>query len=366
MTAVAPILAGSPWLALVGPTAVGKSEVALLLAEKLGGEIISVDSMQVYRGLDIGTAKPSVEERARTAHYLVDVAEINEEFDAARFVRLAQGAFEQIQARGKLPVLCGGTGLYFNALLHGLGSAPTGLRELRAELEAAPVSRLLQELEQRDPVAYARIDQRNIRRVIRAIEVIRLTGRPFSLQRADWSEAKAGTAQLPIFGLTRRPEDLRQRIDRRVDIMFRRGLVAETEALLKHGLERSRTAGQALGYRQAMEYLRGARSLPETIALVKTRTRQFAKRQMTWFRRQLPVNWIEVASEQSAGQIAEKVCRRLKELFRHQYPQDQQDHKNRDEQEKKELGDIRGRAGDAGEAQNGRNDGDDQENGSPS
>lgn len=311
MTAGAPLLDRSPWLALLGPTAAGKSEVALRLAEQLGAEIISVDSMQVYRRLDIGTAKPSPEDRARVAHHLLDVADIDEVFDAAQFVRLAHQALQDISARGKLPLFCGGTGLYFNALLHGLGRAPAGLPELRAELEAIPIAHLLQELRQRDPVAYESIDRRNPRRVIRAVEVIRLTGRPFSLQREDWSGSKAASARLPIFGLRRSSADLRQRIEGRIDAMFKEGLVAETDALLKQGLGRSPTAGQALGYRQVIEYLGGIRSLPETISLVKTRTWQFAKRQMTWFRRQLQVNWIEVASGQSPGKIAVEVCGRL-------------------------------------------------------
>src|SRR5438067_1732180 len=169
---------------LTGPTAVGKSELALLLAERLSGEIISVDSMQVYRGLDIGTAKPPPEQRARVGHHLIDVVEITEPFDAAQFVRLARKAMEEIQARGRVPILCGGTGLYFKAFLEGLGEAPPGDAALRAKLAAAPLAELLAELAERDPEIYQRIDRKNFRRVIRAVEVIRLTGKPFSEQRA--------------------------------------------------------------------------------------------------------------------------------------------------------------------------------------
>ena len=172
---------------LAGPTAVGKSAVALALAESLGGEIISVDSMQVYRGLDLGTAKPSAAERARVPHHLLDVVELSEAFDAAQFVRLATAAVVEIQARGRVPIFCGGTGLYFKAWLEGLGEAPPSDARVRAELEAAPLSELLAELEQRDPLTYARIDRQNPRRVIRAVEVIRLTGKPFSAQRANWN-----------------------------------------------------------------------------------------------------------------------------------------------------------------------------------
>jgi tRNA dimethylallyltransferase len=294
-------------LALAGPTAAGKSEVALVLAEKLNGEIISVDSMQVYRGLDIGTAKPSPGDRARVPHQLIDVVDLTTPFDAAQFVRRANEAIEAVRRREKLSILCGGTGLYFKALFEGLGQAPAGAPELRAALEAMPLPELLHELEQRDPLTYQRIDRQNPRRVIRALEVICTTNKPYSLQRADWSQPSREPRNLPFFGLLRSSADLHLRIEARVDAMFRQGLVSETEALLRSGLAKNRAALQALGYRQTVEYLQGVRSLCETIALVKTRTRQFAKRQMTWFRRQLPVRWIEVGPEQPAHQIAGKI-----------------------------------------------------------
>jgi tRNA dimethylallyltransferase len=295
-------------LLLAGPTAVGKSEIAVLLAEKLGGEIISVDSMQVYRGLDIGTAKASPEERARVPHHLLDVVELTEPFDAARFIELAHRAVADIQGRGRLPILCGGTGLYFKAFLEGLGQAPPADAALRAVLEATPLPELLRELAERDPVTYERIDRQNPRRIIRAIEVIRLTGQPFSSQRADWQHAARGTQHANCFGLARSVMDLRQRIDARVDGMFHRGWVAETEALLKRGLAENKTALQALGYRQIVEHLRGERSLPETIELVKIRTRQFAKRQMTWFRRQLQLTWINLEPQGSAEAVVKKIA----------------------------------------------------------
>src|SRR5437764_4867386 len=168
---------------IAGPTAVGKSAVALALAERLDGEIVSVDSMQVYRGLDIGTAKPSADERQRVAHHLIDVVEMRERFDAGRFARLSREACADIALRGRVPILCGGTGLYFKAFLEGLGEAPPADAQLRAELEAVSLPELLRELEQSDPVTFAKIDRQNPRRVIRALEVIRLTGKPFSTQR---------------------------------------------------------------------------------------------------------------------------------------------------------------------------------------
>ncbi len=291
-------------LFLAGPTAVGKSEVALLLAEKLNGEIISVDSMQVYRGLDIGTAKPGAAERARVPHHLIDVAELNEPFDAARFCELAREAVQQIQARGHRPIFCGGTGLYFKAFLEGIGEAPPSNGALRAELETTPLPVLLDELATRDPVTFAKIDRQNPRRVVRAVEVIRLTGKPFSAQRSAWNETDADAARLIV--LSRPKPELDARINARVDAMFAAGLVEETHGLLAKGLEQNPTAMQAIGYRQVVEHLRGERSLPETIELVKLRTRQFAKRQMTWFRRQ-PAAWISV--EENASAVAEKLLR---------------------------------------------------------
>ena len=286
---------------IAGPTAVGKSEIAFALAERIGGEIISVDSMQVYRGLDIGTAKPDAAARKKIPHHLIDVCDLTEAFDAARFVQLANRAVAEIQLRKKTPIFCGGTGLYLKAFLDGLGNAPQGNLQLRAELEAAPFEKLLDELRERDPVAYEKIDKRNPRRVIRALEVIRTTGKTISSQRADWGAPRSEHKTLHLF--TRSVDDLRRRIDARVDEMFRHGLVQETRELLKHGLAENKTAMQAIGYRQAVEHLRGERDLAETIEQVKIRTRQFAKRQMTWFRRHGNCQWIELKPGQTAQDV---------------------------------------------------------------
>ena len=175
-----------PPIFLAGPTAVGKSAVALALAEKIGGEIISVDSMQVYRGLDLGTAKPAAADRLRVPHHLVDVCDLREAFDVAQFIRHAEKAVAAIRARGKIPVFCGGTGLYFKAYLEGLGAAPPADENLRAQLAATPLGTLLAELREKDEAAFETIDQRTPRRVMRAVEVIRLTGKKFADQRAAW------------------------------------------------------------------------------------------------------------------------------------------------------------------------------------
>src|SRR5262245_20685975 len=223
-------------LFLAGPTAVGKSEVALTLAERLQGEIVSVDSMQVYRGLDIGTAKPSAEQRKRVRHHLVDVVNVADAFDAGQFIELANRALQDIHKRGRFAVLCGGTGLYFKALLEGLGKAPPSNLELRAELERTATKELLKELAEKDRVTFERIDHKNPRRVIRALEVIRLTGKPFSAQRSKWSKRAGEAIQPNFFGMKREPGDLHDRIDRRVDEMFERGLVEETRYLLSRGV----------------------------------------------------------------------------------------------------------------------------------
>lgn len=296
-------------ICLVGPTAVGKSAVALALAQRIGGEIISADSMQVYRGLEIGTSKPTAAERAAIPHHLVDVVGLGESFDAARFVELARLAVADIQSRGHSPIICGGTGLYVRAWLEGLGESPPPSPALRAELEAMPLPDLCRELEERDPVTFQRIDRANRRRLVRALEVIRLTDRPYSAQRAAWSgpPSSLGAARPGLVGLGRDPADLRRRIETRVEAMFAAGLVRETERLLERGLGRNRTAMQALGYRQVVEYLEGQRGLPETIARVKTKTWQFARRQMTWFRRQLPLTWLRVGADEPVFSVLERV-----------------------------------------------------------
>jgi len=300
-----------PPIFLTGPTAVGKSAVALALAGRLGGEIISVDSMQVYRGFDIGTAKPSLADRQRVPHHLIDVVDLTESFDAAKFVQLAQQAVAGIQTRGKVAIFCGGTGLYFKAFLEGLGASPPADPALRAELEATPLPDLLSELERCDLETFRMIDRQNPRRVIRALEVIRLTGKPFSAQRAPWIAEPSTINHRPsacFFALTRSPADLRARIDARVDDMFRRGLVEETRQLLARGLEQNRTAMQAIGYRQVVEHLHGVRRLPDTIALVKQRTRQFAKRQITWCRHQLPIVWHAVDPNEAPDALAGRLA----------------------------------------------------------
>lgn len=290
---------------LVGPTASGKSAVALSLAERLNAEIITVDSMQVYRGLNIGTAKPTAAEQRAIHHHLIDVVELTDSFDAAKFVTQATEITQSIEARGKLPIFCGGTGLYLKAWLSGLGDAPSSDPTLRAELEAMDLQDLLAELSTSDPITFERIDKENPRRVVRAVEVIRLTGQPFSQQRSDWKQE--GSDDSVIHCLSREPDDLRTRINNRVDAMFNAGLVEETKQLLNQGLQSNRAAMQAIGYRQVVEHLNGERDLSDTIALIKTKTWQFAKRQGTWFRNQLQVTGIAVQPDQDVESAADSI-----------------------------------------------------------
>jgi tRNA dimethylallyltransferase len=302
-------------VALVGPSASGKSGVALELALLLGAEVVSVDSMQVYRGMDIGTAKPTAAEQARVPHHLLDLTEVGTGFDVAAFRAAALPVIDDILARGKRPLLCGGTGFYFAALLGGLGCAPASSPELRAQLESAPLDQLLEELRRCDPAGFEVVDRRNRRRVMRAVEVFRLTGRPFSEQRRSPPAAPSHPVEdqrrWRIFGLLRTAEDLRARIEARVKTMFDQGLVEETRRLLALGLEHNRVALQAIGYRQCVEHLRGERSLAATRELIQTRTRQFARRQMTWFRRRLRVTWLTVGKEEAANETATRISKLL-------------------------------------------------------
>jgi len=296
-------------IVIAGATATGKSDVAFAMARLLGGEIVSVDSMQVYRGLDIGTAKPDADTRNRVPHHLLDIVALTESFDAAQFVRLAHQVTSEIQGRDKVPIFCGGTGLYFNAWLNGLGTSPAPDPALRTELEALPTAALLEELARKDWQTFDEIDVSNRRRVVRAVEVIRLTGQPFSSQRAAWPERAPGLLGRS-FGLERTREDLVARIEQRVDRMFDSGLVSETACLLQHGLESNRTAIQAIGYRQVVDHLRGRCGLRETIEQVKSKTRQLAKRQRTWFQGQMDIEWYQMRPAESPDEVARKLADR--------------------------------------------------------
>ncbi len=285
----------APVLVLVlGPTAVGKSRAAVDLALRLGGEVVSGDSIQVYRGFDIGTDKPSPEERRGVPHHLIDVVDPGVQFTAADFVREALAAARGIAARGRLPIVAGGTGLYIKALCDGLFPGPGRDPALRAALEAEArekgLETLFRRLEAVDPEYAAKVRGRDRVRIIRALEVHAATGRSISEHfRATESPLKGRT--VVRLGLRLEREALYARIDRRVERMFERGLVDEVRGLLERGVAETSPPFRALGYSHVLRHLRGEIGRDEAAALTKTETRHYAKRQMTWFRKMPGIAW---------------------------------------------------------------------------
>ena len=284
---------------IVGPTASGKSAVALDLAGRLGAEIVSADSMQVYRGMDIGTAKPTAAERQQVSHQLLDVCDIHEPFDVKQFIELANPWLPRA-------LVVGGTGLYVRALRHGLFTGPGRNVDLRARLEVLPVETLFAELQQLDPRTAATIDRHNPRRLIRALEVFYGTGQ--SIRKLQTQTSCPADF---IFGLDRQRPDLFARIERRIDEQITAGWVAEVQQLLDRGLAKNPIALQAAGYRELAAYLAGELTLPAAVALIKTRTRQLARRQMTWFRREPGLQWIAVATDEPAAVTASRILEKL-------------------------------------------------------
>ncbi|MBQ2999392.1 MAG: tRNA (adenosine(37)-N6)-dimethylallyltransferase MiaA [Clostridia bacterium] len=276
-------------IAVAGPTASGKSALALALAEELGGEIVSCDSMQIYRRMNIGTAKPTADELARVPHHLIDVCEPDEDFSCADYVSLATRAIEEISSRGKLPIVCGGTGLYLDALLRKNDLAPDTVDEdLRAELwaryEREGADALWRELYEIDRESAEATHPNNVKRVLRAIEIYRTAGiTKTELDRRSLEGGMRYDACVLYLSYENR-EQLYERINARVDIMIDDGLVEETAALRAEGVfEKNRTAAQAIGYKEILPYLDGHVSLAEAAEDLKTATRRYAKRQITWF-----------------------------------------------------------------------------------
>ncbi|MCB0252196.1 MAG: tRNA (adenosine(37)-N6)-dimethylallyltransferase MiaA [Anaerolineae bacterium] len=295
-----------PLIAVLGPTAVGKTAISLQLARQFDGEIISADSRQIYRGLDIGTDKIGLAERSDVAHHLIDVVAPDQILTLAEYQRLAFAAVDDIHRRGRTPILAGGTGLYVRSVLDGLGipEVPPNLA-LREELDAYVAANGAEALHARlaalDPDAAARIDYRNVRRVVRALEVCLVTGQPISvLQRATpppW--------RILRIGLTRPRAALFERIDRRVDEMMARGLLAEVESLLVAGFGPELPALTGLGYRQMIQYLHGELSLEEAVEEIKRQTRRFVRQQYTWFRLDDPrIRWFDLEQARYADMVA--------------------------------------------------------------
>jgi tRNA dimethylallyltransferase len=281
-----------PIVALVGATASGKTGLSLDLAERLGGEVVNTDAMQVYRGMDIGTAKLPVAERRGIAHHLLDLLDVTEPATVALFQGWARAAVEDLRARGATPVLVGGSALYTRAIVDRFefpGTDDSLRRELEVELERVGSPALHERLAGVDPEAAAQIQPDNGRRVVRALEVIALTGRPFSASLPRLEYADPLTVQV---GVDIDRPTLDERISLRVEEMFAAGFVEEVEALLARGLADGRTAPRAIGYREVMGFLAGDRTLAEAIEQTKTATRRFARRQDSWFRKDPRIVWV--------------------------------------------------------------------------
>jgi tRNA dimethylallyltransferase len=291
---------------LLGPTGVGKTGASILLAKALDTEIISADSMQIYRGMDIGTAKPSIQERAGVVHHMIDIVDPSQSFSTGQFLQAVSGVIEGLHKRGKVPVIVGGTGLYIRAVTRGIFSGPSADWTLREELlgrEREEKGALFSYLSKTDPKAAERIGRNDTRRLVRAIEVCLKSGDRMSLLQEKL------TSPLPYdflkIGLTRERRELYGMIERRVDRMIEEGLLEEARRLLLRTPDR--TPLQAIGYKEIEAYLRGGISWEETVALIKRNTRRYAKRQFTWFRKEEGIRWVDITGIYASAEVFAKV-----------------------------------------------------------
>lgn len=285
-----------PLIVLTGPTASGKTALSIGLAKRIGGEIISADSMQVYRSMDIGSAKVTKEEMDGVPHHLIDVLEPSEDFNVVTFQKLAKEAMEKIRAAGHIPIVAGGTGFYIQALLYDIDFTENdGDMELRRKLEQTAEEEGPQVLHDMlrlvDPESADAIHQNNVKRVIRALEYFSKTGEKISLHNEE-ERGKESPYQFAYYVLTMGRDRLYGRIDARVDAMLQKGLVEEVRSLKEAGCTRSMVSMQGLGYKEILDYLSGELSLEEAVYILKRDTRHFAKRQLTWFKRERDVSWL--------------------------------------------------------------------------
>ncbi len=298
---------------IVGPTATGKSEVALHLAPLINAEIISCDSMQVYKDMDIGTDKLPLQKRREVPHHLIDIVTPDVNFSVALFQREAKKAIQEIQRKGKMPLIVGGSGLYMRVVTDNL-SLPRGeidspyRKELLKKLQEEGAESLHQLLSSLDPEGAEKVPPSNVRRVIRALEIIRESGKRYSQFLKSWQEYKS-PYKLWIFGLFLPREELYKKVEERVEKMVKKGLFEEVEALKKR-YSLALTPRQALGYKEVLTYLEGKISREEAVELIKRRTRQYAKRQMVWFKKDPRVKWINIKGK-SAGEIALEIKSQL-------------------------------------------------------
>ena len=298
---------------LVGPTGSGKSDVAIRLAKRLKGEIINCDSMQIYRGMDIGTAKPSRPMRRQVQHHLVDVIAPSQTMNVARFSRLARKTIGEIVGRGKVPILVGGSGLYLRAVTDGIfpgvGEDAILRERLYARQKIEGSQRLHAELKRMDPEAARKIHPNDGRRIVRALEVYQKTGKPISLLQKE-REGIGQRYRTRWFGLKPDRGKLYQRIEARVDEMFRKGLVDEVKKVSKKRM--GLTSRKALGYAEVLSYLKGEATLERTVALMKRNHRRYAKRQLSWFRQEKQIAWIPVSPKELAETIAGRILSRMR------------------------------------------------------
>ena len=296
-------------IAIVGPTASGKTRLSVEIATALGAEILSFDSMQIYRGMDIGTAKPTPEEKRGIPHHMIDIADPREEYSVSRFVEEADEILQSLLSQGKPVVLVGGTGLYIDSLMKGLDFAPRPLSGVRKELTAIAqeqgVEVLMNRLRAVDPDSAERIHPSNQKRVIRALEIYLETGKTMTQHNLETQEKPPKYDPLWIGLDYVNREALYSRINRRVDLMVEQGLLRELEGLLAQGIPETATSMQAIGYKELMGYIRGQCTLEEATDLLKQSSRRYAKRQRTWFRRNPKVNWLMLEDEPDFDRVFE-------------------------------------------------------------
>lgn len=302
--------AAKPLVAIVGPTAVGKSQIAIHVAKRLGTDVLTADSRQVYRGMDIGTDKPSLQERQGVPHCLIDLVEPDQPFNTGEFRRQAVAEIARLHREGKVPLLVGGTGLYVRTLLHGLCEGPPADWAYRGQLEREADEQgadwLYRRLVSVDPESARRLHPHDRVKIIRALEVHHLLGRPLSEAQKRHAFAEAPYAPL-LLGLTREREALYRRIDDRVGLELAKGLVEETRRLMDKGYGRRLGSMKGLGYKQIGGYLAGDYDYDEAVRRLKRDTRHFAKRQMTWFRKEPGIRWMTIEDGEPAAQTAERV-----------------------------------------------------------